>query len=312
MIEENAFLERELKGGDKSHLPLFIEMVRRSGADRIATDQVKATFSEAFASKRDRERYLAEAERFTPLPVDTYRLLASSSDWKLSFSDTGRGISAVRPFASGERVAGVTGVATIDSSLVVEARAFEAEHGDEQVGTVLNNVIQIAYQRYLCASGITGLLNHSCDPNVAFVSDGRGFAFRALRPIGPNEALTYDYASVISDCFLMECLCRAPNCRGIASRTFVLSGEARAQFLLRYPTGWLLDFIEYEAQYTYDPEAIPPELFCRFFEGTELDTLLRHNPHFDPVFKAQILEHLRSKSPPSLDATPDDGPGAGA
>ncbi len=296
MIVDNAFLEREFRGGEHSHLPLFIEMVRRSAADRTEIDQIEATFSEAFTSPGDRERYLAEVDRFTPLPADTYRLLASSSDWKLSFSHTGRGISAVRPFESGERVAAVTGVATIDSALVVEARAFEAEHGDEQLGTVLNNVIQIAYQRYLCASGITGLLNHSCEPNVALVSDGVGFAFRALRPIPPNEPLTYDYASVISDCFLMECFCRAAICRGIASRTFVLSGDARAQFVRRYPKGWLLDFIEYEARYAYDPDAIPPELFCRFFEGTDLEALLRHNPHFDPVFKAQILEHLQSKS----------------
>lgn len=55
--------------------------------------------------------------------------------------------------------------------------------------------------------------NHSCDPNVWLVADD---VIAARRDIKKGEEMCFDYST--TDCVFMglqECLCEAPNCRGI-------------------------------------------------------------------------------------------------
>jgi hypothetical protein len=52
------------------------------------------------------------------------------------------------------------------------------------------------------------LINHSCDPNV-----GVGNDMIAMRDIGEDEELTYDYAMTDSGDYDMECRCGSINCR---------------------------------------------------------------------------------------------------
>jgi SET domain-containing protein len=60
-------------------------------------------------------------------------------------------------------------------------------------------------------------INHSCDPNGGF----RGQVFLvAMRDIGRDEEITFDYAMVVSESqestvlFEMDCACGSPLCRG--------------------------------------------------------------------------------------------------
>jgi hypothetical protein len=55
-----------------------------------------------------------------------------------------------------------------------------------------------------------GPINHSCDPNLWFLSD----VLTARRDIGAGEELTYDYATANADpSFLLRCHCETYRCR---------------------------------------------------------------------------------------------------
>jgi hypothetical protein len=56
-------------------------------------------------------------------------------------------------------------------------------------------------------------LNHSCEPNIARVSDDL-FGFKALRPIKAGEELTADYSLLETNPYWkMDCDCGSKNCR---------------------------------------------------------------------------------------------------
>lgn len=64
-------------------------------------------------------------------------------------------------------------------------------------------------------AGPSDRVNHACDPNAGF--DGQ-IALIALRNIGADEEITFDYAMCLSDelaeqPYRMECLCGSPRCR---------------------------------------------------------------------------------------------------
>lgn len=63
-------------------------------------------------------------------------------------------------------------------------------------------------------------INHSCDPNLEAVVEGKRIFIYALRTIRPGEELAYDYQYERFDTHTEEderfyaCRCGAPNCRG--------------------------------------------------------------------------------------------------
>jgi SET domain-containing protein len=62
-------------------------------------------------------------------------------------------------------------------------------------------VVDVAYER----------LNHSCEPNIGWSSDGQ---LVAMRDIAPDEELTTDYALALDDRdFVMTCHCETYRCR---------------------------------------------------------------------------------------------------
>lgn len=78
-----------------------------------------------------------------------------------------------------------------------------------------------------------GYGNHSCDPNLWWVSP---YELAARRDIGAGEELTNDYAtSTAQPEFALECGCGSPLCRG------VVSGEdwRRAELRERYGDHWV-------------------------------------------------------------------------
>jgi uncharacterized protein len=60
-----------------------------------------------------------------------------------------------------------------------------------------------------------GYGNHSCDPNLWWVS---AYELAARRDIAAGEELTNDYATSTAEAdFVMECLCGSPLCRGVVT-----------------------------------------------------------------------------------------------
>ncbi|AOS61829.1 SET domain [Actinoalloteichus hymeniacidonis] len=60
-------------------------------------------------------------------------------------------------------------------------------------------------------------INHSCDPNTGIRDNDRGgFDFIALREIGPDEEITWDYeTSEYVSIAVSRCLCGATGCRSV-------------------------------------------------------------------------------------------------
>lgn len=103
----------------------------------------------------------------------------------------GAGVRVLKAFARGRRMARVSGQIT----------AFCRLH-----------TLQINAHTHLYDPHFSGLLLHSCDPNVRL--DMAGFELWSLRDIAAGEMLTMDYAST-EDVLMrqFECHCGAPNCR---------------------------------------------------------------------------------------------------
>jgi hypothetical protein len=84
--------------------------------------------------------------------------------------------------------------------------------------------VQIAETLVLAApSGedlsIADFLNHSCDPNAGFI---RQIMLVALRPVTPNEQVTFDYAMCLYPVeglarYELHCTCGSPLCRGLVT-----------------------------------------------------------------------------------------------
>ncbi|KVM46038.1 SET domain-containing protein-lysine N-methyltransferase [Burkholderia ubonensis] len=121
----------------------------------------------------------------------------------------GAGVRALKAFARGRRMARVSG----------QIAAFCRLH-----------TLQINAHTHLYDPHFSGLLLHSCDPNVRL--DMAGFELWSLRDIAAGEMLTMDYAS--TEDMLMrqfECHCGAPNCRRWITGAKELPNETGQVFL---------------------------------------------------------------------------------
>jgi SET domain-containing protein len=113
----------------------------------------------------------------------------------------GYGVIALQPFATGEVIAEVDGVAWREEEDVDDRYSLWIEDG-----------------LYFDMVDQTRFINHSCDPNayvdIGVTEDGQAWAtVIALRPIAIGEELSYDYAF---PAHLAEpCRCGSPKCRGV-------------------------------------------------------------------------------------------------
>ncbi|MEM7211498.1 MAG: SET domain-containing protein-lysine N-methyltransferase [Pseudomonadota bacterium] len=120
----------------------------------------------------------------------------------------GRGLFCVSPIASGETV------------VVKGGHVFDRRTRDELSKTLGPAEIQIDDHLFIGPTtqaereASMMCLNHSCDPNVQIVGQ---ITFRAMRDIGPDEELTFDYATGDDDDWEMDCACGAAICRGRVS-----------------------------------------------------------------------------------------------
>jgi uncharacterized protein len=126
----------------------------------------------------------------------------------------GYGVIAERPFASGEVVAEVDGVAWRDGDGV-----------DDRYS------LQITDDVYFDMVDQTRWINHSCDPNCDVHADleehGRAWArIVAARAIREGEEITYDYG--FAPHLAEPCRCGSPRCRGaIVDEEHVAEGRKK-------------------------------------------------------------------------------------
>lgn len=104
-----------------------------------------------------------------------------------------------------------------------KGKAVYSRHGHARgeliarfTGTVLpyrtQHTLQINPAVHLLDAEFVGYLAHSCSPNV-FV-DMQGLEVWALEDVGPESALTMDYAATEDQLFKQfACLCGSPGCR---------------------------------------------------------------------------------------------------
>ena len=66
-----------------------------------------------------------------------------------------------------------------------------------------------------------GYFNHSCSPNSYLYSVNRNYYFIAMHDIKRDQEITMSYELHFPDTTgIIECNCRAPNCRGTRGRGF--------------------------------------------------------------------------------------------
>lgn len=81
--------------------------------------------------------------------------------------------------------------------------------------------------------------NHSCEPNCGLRVDRSGFVMIALRDIGANEELTYDYSTHLENPYeAMMCLCGAKSCRRRIRSFSALPADLQARYLQLDVVGW--------------------------------------------------------------------------
>lgn len=121
----------------------------------------------------------------------------------------GMGVYAARDLTVGEPVVQMRGL--------VLAR--------EQVDWERHWSMQIGPDEFLCNDAdhphLDHFLNHSCDPNLAFVRGGLPRLspwLHARRSIRAGEELCWDYSTSEDDpAWSMPCRCGAPTCRGLVT-----------------------------------------------------------------------------------------------
>jgi hypothetical protein len=121
----------------------------------------------------------------------------------------GQGVFAGGPIRAGRLVAVCRGV-------VLRGDELGPDHFAMQVGEDL----------WLCSEGdhLDDRLNHSCDPNVGFVTGAA--ELYALRDIAAGEEVCWDYSTSLSEAgWGLECGCGSASCRGVV-RPFPELAEA--------------------------------------------------------------------------------------
>lgn len=66
------------------------------------------------------------------------------------------------------------------------------------------------------SGGLDDYVNHSCDPNAMVLVSDVGVELRAMRPIRPDEEITFDYSTTSTEPegeWSMDCLCGTNFCR---------------------------------------------------------------------------------------------------
>lgn len=116
----------------------------------------------------------------------------------------GVGVFALRAIEPGRRLLEFTGP-------VLDRKALDAALACATVDSYL----QIATDSYMGPSGaMDDFINHSCDPNCGLRFSRSRIVLTAIRPIEPDEEITFDYATTQNAYpYRFSCSCDSSNCR---------------------------------------------------------------------------------------------------
>lgn len=112
-----------------------------------------------------------------------------------------------------------------------------------RLGHDLDITLQVGLDAFKLPNGsLDDFTNHSCDPNTGIRLTARGTIVLALRDIAAHEELTYDYSTYLNNPYeSLNCLCGAPNCRGVVGNFSTLPAELRQRY---QALGIVGDFVE--------------------------------------------------------------------
>lgn len=89
--------------------------------------------------------------------------------------------------------------------------------------------VQVGPRDYVDPISPARFLNHSCLPNSGFIDD---VALIALGPIKAGEEIRFDYSTTMLERhWELDCLCGAPNCRGVITDFDLLPLPLQKQYL---------------------------------------------------------------------------------
>jgi len=124
----------------------------------------------------------------------------------------GRGVFTREPIQRGRKVLTFQGRVLTTAELTEDLLAMQIDH-----------------DLWLCSDGalLDDCVNHSCEPNCGFVEGD--LTLFALRSIQPNEEITWDYSTSISEPdWTLDCRCGAATCRGLVQAWGCLDASDRA------------------------------------------------------------------------------------
>jgi SET domain-containing protein len=114
----------------------------------------------------------------------------------------GRGLFADRDFKEGEVLA------------VFSGPRISAEEAESIYQGGSDYILQVSNDAFIdLAANEARYINHSCDPNAAFI--GKPTELIALRPIKAGEEIHFDYSANENTEFKMLCRCGSPICRRV-------------------------------------------------------------------------------------------------
>jgi len=105
------------------------------------------------------------------------------------------------------------------------------EREDPRDGTAGEaNLVQIGLGRYLFPDAPWVYVNHSCEPNTAFLDDAQ--TLYAITTIERGDELFFDYStSMLDDPWTMRCGCGHASCRGIIGEFATLPPSVQRRYL---------------------------------------------------------------------------------
>jgi len=92
---------------------------------------------------------------------------------------------------------------------------------------------QIGENEYVLHAGLITKVNHSCDPDCGIkVNQTGAHDFVAIKEIGVNEEITFDYAmrNYIIDYFPKKCMCGSKRCRSTITGWKYLPDEKKKEY----------------------------------------------------------------------------------
>ena len=139
----------------------------------------------------------------------------------------GKGVFASKPFQIGKVILTIddSHVVTNESQLTKEQHEFDLDYLSDKT------VVMQEPEKYI---------NHSCDPNTYVKMENDLRYVKAMRNIGKDEEITYDYSMNGDNDGTFICHCGSSKCRGTYQGNFFKLDEELQKKYLPYLDDWFV------------------------------------------------------------------------